>query len=101
MPDKKPEQPFWDPVALRRGILIATGVETAFFCLTIALTAIPASRPGTSVATIAAFVAMVIFFLTVLPAMVLAFFDLQLIVALGLAAIAGMLYVTIAFALAT
>ena len=96
--DAKPEEPFWDPVALRRGILITTGIETAFFFLVIASTAIPPSAPGTSMRTIAAFIAMFIFFTIVLPAMVLAFFNLQLIVALGLAAIAGMLYVTLGLA---
>ena len=99
--DAETEAPFWDPVALRRGILIATGIETAFFFLLIALSAIPTATPGTSSATVAAVVALFVFFLFVLPAMMLAYFNQVLILALGLAAIAGMLCVTIAFAFAT
>lgn len=99
--EAKNREPFWDPAALRRGILIATGIETAFFFLLIAPSAIPTSRPGTSNATVAVVIAFFVFFLFVLPAMMLAWFNQILILALGLATIAGMLYLTIAFAFAT
>ncbi len=98
--EAKLEEPFWDPVALRRGILIATGIETAFFFLLIALSAIPTFKPGTSNATVATVIALLVFFPFVLPAMLLAYYNQILILALGLATIAGMLYVTIAFTLA-
>ena len=94
----KPEQPFWDPVSLRRGILIATAIETAFFFLTIALAARQKTAPGTSNATIAVVIEMFVFFPLVLPALLLAWFNRMLILALGLATIAGIVFVTMFFA---
>ncbi len=97
MPQDAAPDAFWDPVALRRGVLIAAGIETAFFVLTIALAARRSGTPGTSEATIAAVVATLVFFPFVLPALLLGYFDRMLILAAGLAAIAAMIDVAMFF----
>lgn len=97
--EAKHEEPFWDPVALRRGILIATGVETAYLFLTIALAAMSKSSQGIGVAQIVVVLTTLVFLSVVLPAMALAYFNHRLEVAVGLAAIAGMIYFASAFAL--
>ena len=91
MPQDGTREPFWDPVALSGGILIAAGIETAFFLLTIALSAVRSGGPGTSEATIGATIGTLVFFPFVLPALLLGWFDRMLILAAGLAAIAAII----------
>jgi hypothetical protein len=83
------EGPLGNPVALRRGVMGAACIETALIFIAIRLSSAPASVPGPVKPTAGALVALATFFLLVLPAWLLAWFNRALLLALTLAALAG------------
>jgi len=80
------EGPSWNPITLRRGVLGVACIETAVIFVLLQLSSEPASPAGPIKMTPGALLALAVFFLLVLPAWLLAWFNRALLLALGLAA---------------
>jgi hypothetical protein len=80
--------PRWNPVTVRRGVLGIACVETAFIFFAIQLSSAPASPVGPVKLTGGALIALLAFFLLVLPAWLLAWFNRALPLAVTLVAVA-------------
>jgi len=90
----------WNPVKLRRGVMDAACLETALIFIAIRLASAPASVPGPVKPTGGAIVALLAFFLLILPAWLLAWANRGPLLALVLVAVAGAVCVALLVALA-
>ena len=92
--------PRWNPVTVRRGVLGVACMETTLIFLAIQLSSGPASPAGPVRPTGGALVALLAFFLLVLPAWLLAWFNRGLPLAVTLVAIAGLACIALLVTLA-
>src|SRR5690242_18133611 len=81
--------PSWNPVTLRRGVLGAAAIETSLIFILVQLSSAPASAAEPIKMTPGAVIALAVFFLLVLPAWLLAWFNRAVLLAVTLAAVAG------------